>query len=91
MKIQELRGKSPEELKSLFVDLSKELYKISVQKKLAEYKNTSRVKIVKRTIARIKTLIGEVASKGSIVKPSENTAVVKKAVVVKKVKKDNKV
>ena len=59
MKTIELRDKKVEELKKMILDLRKELFNLRFQKSGSQLKNTSRVRTVRRTIARIKTILGE--------------------------------
>lgn len=56
MQVAELRDKSPDELEEKIVELNKELFNLRFQKVAEQVKNTARVRQVRRTIARIKTL-----------------------------------
>jgi len=58
MKIAEIRNKSAEELKGLVLDLKKEQFNLRFQASAGEQTNKGRVKEVRRTIARIKTVMG---------------------------------
>lgn len=62
MKNAELNGKTIGELDSLLLDSKKELFNLRFQRTNGTLTNTSRVTIVKRTIARIKTLINAMNS-----------------------------
>ena len=55
----DLRGKKPEELKALILDLKKEQFNLRFQKKSGELTNLARIKIVRRNIAKIKTVLTE--------------------------------
>lgn len=59
MKTSELRGKSKEELKGLVLDLKKEQFNLRMQDATGALENKSRIKEVRRTIARAKTLMSE--------------------------------
>lgn len=59
MKIAELKAKTADQLKSLLVDLKKEAFNLRFQTVTGELENTSRIKEVRRTIARVKTLLNE--------------------------------
>ena len=57
MKFEELRGKSEDELKSLLADHKKEALNLRFQQATGELENTSRIREVRRTVARIVTLL----------------------------------
>ena len=63
MKISELRGKTFDQLASVLLDLKKEAFNLRFQKVNGELEKTSRVKEVRRTIARVKTLLNEIVRK----------------------------
>lgn len=63
MKISELRGKTVDQLLAQLLELKKEAFNLRFQKVSGELEKTSRIKQVRRTIARINTLLGEVARK----------------------------
>ena len=63
MKIQEMREKTVEELKSAVVDYKKQLYDLRVQKTLNKLENTAQIGKIRREIAQIKTVINEKAEK----------------------------
>lgn len=56
-KFKELSVKSPDELSKVIHDSRKELMNLRFQKVSSELKNTSRVKVVRRTIAQVKTVL----------------------------------
>jgi large subunit ribosomal protein L29 len=62
MKIVDVRAKSDDELKQQLLDLKREQMNLRFQKASAQLENTYRVKQVRRTIARLKTVQGERAS-----------------------------
>ena len=57
MKIEELKNKTLDQLKSILIDLKKEAFNLRFQKANGQLENTARVKVVKRTVARVLTLI----------------------------------
>ena len=58
----DIRVKSPDELKSLLLDLRKEQFNLRFQRATGQQENTSRVRAVRRDIARVKTILAERAS-----------------------------
>ena len=63
MKIDELKNKTLDQLKSILMDLKKESFNLRFQKANGQLENTSRVKVVKRSVARVLTLIDNVSKK----------------------------
>ncbi len=57
--VKELRGKSVAELNEELVAAKKELFNLRFQNATNQLTNTSRIKEVRRNIARIQTLITE--------------------------------
>ncbi len=62
MTAKELNEKSVEELKSELLDLLKEQFNLRMQKATGQLSNSSQLKKVRRTIARVKTIIRQKAS-----------------------------
>jgi len=60
-KAAELRGRNPEELQVLLVDLLREQLNLRMQKGSGQLGNPSRFKAVRREIARVKTVLNEKA------------------------------
>jgi large subunit ribosomal protein L29 len=60
VKLVDLKTKSVDELKNLVLLYKKELMNLRFQKTAGSLTNTSRFKIVRKTIAKIKTLINNV-------------------------------
>ena len=58
-KISDLRPKTADELKTQLADLQKEQFNLRFQKSSGQLENTSRVRQVRRDIARIQTVLGE--------------------------------
>ena len=63
MKIDELKNKTIDQLKSILIDLKKEAFNLRFQKANGQLENTSRVKVVKRSVARVLTLINKLSKK----------------------------
>ncbi len=57
MKIDELKGKGSDELNVLLGNFKKELFNLRFQKANGTITNLARFAVVRKTIARIKTLI----------------------------------
>ena len=69
MKIDELKNKTIDQLKSILIDLKKEAFNLRFQKANGQLENTSRVKVVKRSVARVLTLINSLSKKKLSKKP----------------------
>ncbi|PHZ83526.1 50S ribosomal protein L29 [Paremcibacter congregatus] len=65
MKTSELRGKSVDELNGLLLDLKKEQFNLRFQRATAQLENTARVRVVRRDIARVRTLLNQSEKVGS--------------------------
>lgn len=63
MNIEEIRGKSVEELESELQKLKKESFNLRFQKAGGQLENTARVRFVRRSIARILTVINSKVEK----------------------------
>lgn len=59
MRAQELRVKTVEELQKELLDLSREGFKLRMQKGTGQLTRNSELKRVRRDIARVKTVLGE--------------------------------
>ena len=59
MKFKELKEKTAEELKEERRDLKLEMMNLRVQKASGQLENPARIKIVRKTIAKIETLLSE--------------------------------
>ncbi len=62
MKAVELRQKKSEELDVLLLELLREQFNLRMQKGTGQLSKPSEVKRVRRTIARVKTVIAEMAT-----------------------------
>ncbi len=59
MKAEDVRAKSDDELAEELLGLKKEAFNLRFQKATGQMENTSRVRHVRRDIARIKTIMRE--------------------------------
>ena len=59
MKAADARAKSDDELKEELLGLRKEAFNLRFQTASGQLENTARVRVVRRNIARIKTILGE--------------------------------
>ena len=59
--LEELKTQSPAELQTQLVDAKKELFNLRFQNATNQLDNTSRIKEVRKNIARIQTIISEKA------------------------------
>ena len=62
MKAEGLRAKTVDELKDQLVDLKKEQFNLRFQAAGGQVENPTRAKLVRRDIARIKTVLGQKAN-----------------------------
>lgn len=63
MKAAELRDKTADQLKDEILKLKKEQFNMRFQKATGQLENTAQVGKVRRTIARMKTILNEQAAK----------------------------
>ena len=63
MKIEDIKGKSVEELQGELQKLKKESFNLRFQKAGGQLENTARVRFVRRSIARILTVINSKVEK----------------------------
>ncbi|MFL6828939.1 MAG: 50S ribosomal protein L29 [Bradyrhizobium sp.] len=57
MKAEEVRSKTPDELRTRLIELKKEAFNLRFQRASGQLENTARVRQVRRDIARIKTIL----------------------------------
>jgi large subunit ribosomal protein L29 len=62
MLAKDIRTKTIDELTDELAQLKKEQFNLRFQKATGQLENTARVKLVRRDIARLKTVIGEKAA-----------------------------
>ena len=68
VKAEALRAKTADELKIQLVDLKKEQFNLRFQAASGQVENPTRARIVRREIARIKTVLGQMTSSANTVK-----------------------
>ncbi|MEO0387384.1 MAG: 50S ribosomal protein L29 [Pseudomonadota bacterium] len=61
MDAAELRAKSPDELRTELETLKKEAFNLRFQAATGQLENTARMRIVRRNVARVKTVLTEKA------------------------------
>jgi len=59
MKASDLRAENVDQLKDRLLQLKKEQFNLRFQQATGQLESTARVKVVRRDIARIKTVLGE--------------------------------
>ena len=57
MKVEELKGKSGDELQTQLLDLKKEAFNLRFQRASGQLENTARIRQVRRDVARVKTVL----------------------------------
>jgi large subunit ribosomal protein L29 len=62
MKAEELRGKTPDELREQLVSLKKEAFNLRFQAATNQLENTARVREVRRSVARVSTILNQKAA-----------------------------
>ena len=62
MKVSELRQKSKDELGSMLLDLSRERFNLKMQRGTGQLSKPDQVKKVRRDVARIHTILNQMAS-----------------------------
>lgn len=58
-KIADVRGKTPDELKAMLLDLRKEQFNLRFQRATGQLEAVARIRQVRRDIARVKTVLVE--------------------------------
>jgi large subunit ribosomal protein L29 len=58
-KASELRTKTPDELATMLIDLHKEQFNLRFQRATGQQEGFSRIRVVRREIARVKTIAAE--------------------------------
>jgi len=65
MKAQELKTKTPDQLRDDLLALKKEAFNLRFQQATGQLENTARVRIVRRDVARIKTVLNAKAAEAA--------------------------
>ena len=66
MDAQELRNKTPDQLKDELASLKKEAFNLRFQQATGQMENTARMRGVKRAAARVKTVLNEKAAAAAV-------------------------
>ena len=66
MKAEELRGKTPDELREQLVSLKKEAFNLRFQSATNQFENTARVRQVRREVARVSTILNQKAADAAL-------------------------
>ena len=69
MKPTDVRLKTADELNALLLDLRKEQFNLRFQRATGQNEGVSRVRVVRRDIARVKTILAE-QQRASVTKPA---------------------
>ena len=62
---EEIRGKSADELTDALRNLRKEAFNLRFQRASGQLENTARMRVIRREIARVRTVIGERTRQGA--------------------------
>ncbi len=62
MKSADLRDKTPDQLRDQLASLKKEAFNLRFQKATGQLENTSRMQVVRRDAARVKTILNQKAA-----------------------------
>jgi large subunit ribosomal protein L29 len=78
MKADDLKTKTPDELKSLLIDLKKKQFNMRFQRSQGQLENTSQIRATRRDIARVKTFMNPAAVKSASAPKKEKAPKAKK-------------
>ena len=90
VKVEDLRAKTPDELKAQLMDLRKEQLNLRFQMTGGQLENTAQARFVRRAIARVKTVLGEKANNNMVAETPKAKAKASKATSAKKTDKQEK-
>jgi len=65
MNAAEMREKTPDQLREQLVALKKEQFNLRFQAATSQLENTARMKLVRRDVARVKTVLNEKAAEAA--------------------------
>ena len=71
MDASELRGKTPDELRTRLVELKKEAFNLRFQQATSQLENTARIRVVRREVARVKTILNQKAAQAATTQEAE--------------------
>jgi large subunit ribosomal protein L29 len=63
MKVEDIRGMSPDQMEDAILNLKKERFNLRFQRATGQLENTSRLREARRDIARIKTIAAQQRAK----------------------------
>ena len=66
MDANELRDKTPDQLRDELANLKKEAFNLRFQQAPGQLENTSRMRIVRRSAARVKTILNQKAAAAAL-------------------------
>jgi large subunit ribosomal protein L29 len=73
-KVEDLKGKTPDELQKLLLDTKKEQFNLRFQRTGGQLENTSQIRKIRRNVARINTALSEHRNKTAPKKSKSATA-----------------
>ena len=65
MDASELRAMTPDELRTRLVELKKEAFNLRFQQATSQLENTARIRVVRREVARVKTILNQKAAQAA--------------------------
>lgn len=65
MKAEEMRGKTPDQLRDSLVALKKEAFNLRFQQATGQLENTARMNAIRKDVARIKTVLNQKAAEAA--------------------------
>ena len=65
VKAEELRGKTPDQLRNNLVALKKEAFNLRFQQATGQLENTARFNAIRKDVARIKTVLNQKAAEAA--------------------------
>ena len=68
MNAQELRDKTPDQLRDQLLALKKEAFNLRFQQASGQIENTARMRTVRRDVARVNTVLNQKAAEATAVK-----------------------
>jgi len=84
MKAEDLKAKTTDELKKALLDLKKEQFTLRMQKAQGQLDNSSKVRSVRRDVARVQTALTQKSKGVEKAAPAKKAAVAKKPAKAKK-------
>ena len=65
MNADELKNKTPDQLRADLVALKKEAFNLRFQKATSQLENTARIRVVRRNVARVNTILNQKAAEAA--------------------------